>query len=103
MDEVDTFFKEINDVLFEGHKNGYLSDYELKCMLPEKPSVGKLYGLAQIHKQFTGSPPLRPIASGIGTMTENMAHYLDHHSKDLKSAIPTHLDDHQTFCGIWKV
>ena len=63
-------------------------------MRPKEPSIGRIYGLVKDHKETTRKiPPLRPICSGNGTMTEQISKFVDYHSRCLIENISSHLDD----------
>ena len=56
-------FDHIKDVIDFGLRNGQISKEDARAMIPERPAGGRCYGLSKDHKDFVGSPSLRPIIS----------------------------------------
>ena len=66
-------------------------------MDPTNCKTARIYGLAKDHKPFEDYPELRPIASLSGSPLENIAKFVDYHSRPLVKNISSHLDDTPDF------
>lgn len=71
--------------------------------MPATPRSAVFYLLPKIHKRFSlpGSPPPgRPIVSGVGSLTERISAYVDHHLQPLVTAQPSYIKDTYDFLTI---
>ena len=67
-----SIYDQICEILDAGLKSGEISEFEHSCMRLKEH--GCIYGLVKDHKETTRKiPPLRPICSGNGTMTEQIS------------------------------
>ena len=59
----------------------------------KKPA--RFYCLSKVHKKHTPPepPPVRPIISGSGSITENIGIYLEHHIKKIATTNKSYLKD----------
>ena len=71
------FEKKIREPLKELNQLDIIDQKTYDKLFPVGSYFGMLYGLAKVHKQLLNScPPFRPILSGIGTPTFNVAAFL---------------------------
>ena len=76
------------DLVQEGVEAGFIHPDDAKSMIPEEASPGRYYGLVKNHKeQHTWAagqtiPPLRPVVSGSGSISEGITHWVDENAKD---------------------
>ena len=86
---------EITAVLERAHKAGIISDHEMKHMSPSEKSAARFYALPKVHKDHVPGevPPLRPIISGSGSITESISHYVQDQIKDISKKHPSYLED----------
>ena len=92
----------IIDTLQEGLLNGWISQEEFLAMNPEDCDPANFYCLFKVHKKhiFGQPPPVRPIISGSGSITENMGKFVKHHIKPLSNKHQSYLQDTPHFlCG----
>uniref|UniRef100_A0A673J7M0 Uncharacterized protein n=1 Tax=Sinocyclocheilus rhinocerous TaxID=307959 RepID=A0A673J7M0_9TELE len=54
----------------------WINEQELKYLKNEYPRIPVLYTLPKIHKSLE-DPPMRPIVSGNGSLTETLSKFLD--------------------------
>jgi hypothetical protein len=89
----------ISLILVEAKENKIISEDEFKAMNPKDKDVGKYYHMYKVHKKHEeGSlPPVRPIISGSGSMTENISHFVDQHAKTLVPKVPSYIQDTPDF------
>ena len=87
----------IFQVLSNAHTAGKISDLEFNSMDPTNCKTARIYGLAKDHKPFENYPELRPIASLSGSPLENIAKFVDYHSRPLVKNISSYLDDTPDF------
>lgn len=65
-------------------------------LLPETPSTGKAYGMPKAHKQIEEGktiPPMRLVASGCGSNTENISHFIEHQTKHIPPMLDSYIQD----------
>ena len=64
-------------------------------MKPEEKGPGKFYYNFRVHKpnEQNKAPPVRPIISGSGSLTENPSLFVEHHLKDLAKTHKTFIQD----------
>ena len=55
------------------------------------------YRNSQVHKQHEHSPQTRPLISGSGSITENIAIFVEHHLKHIANKHDTYLQDTPDF------
>ena len=86
------------ELVDEGVTEGFIHPDDASIMRPVEAKPGRYYGLAKVHKpqhswpQVAGGrcPPLRPVVSGSGTISEGILHWVDEHAKgEVKSS--THI------------
>ena len=85
----------IKSVLTEGLEAQIITKEEFVAMNPDDKNPAKFYCISKIHKDHTPpeTPPLRPIVSGSGSITENMGVYLEHHIKEIAASHKSYLQD----------
>lgn len=70
-------------------------------MMVNFPVIPVMYILPKIHKKFTDVPPGRPIISAIGSMTEKISAFVDHHLQPLVISLPSYVKDSMEFGSIY--
>ena len=62
-------------------------------------NVAKFYANFKIHKPHIekSAPPIRPIVSGSGSITENLGVYVDHHIKNIAKKHASYIQDTPDF------
>ena len=83
----------------EGLDSKILTKEEFSAMVPMNMNIAKFYAIFKVHKphQENSAPPLRPIVSGSGSITENWGIYVDHHIKEVASNHESYLQDTPDF------
>ena len=68
-------------------------------MLADDKDPAKFYCTFKVHKDHVPmtAPPPRPIVSGSGSTTENIAAFVDHHIKDVSRQHHSYLQDTPDF------
>ena len=92
----------IISVLKEALENNIITKEEYAEMNPEDRNPAKFYCNYKEHKKkiHDNIPPVRPIISGSGAITENISVYVDHHIKDLSTKHKSYLQDTPHFLRI---
>ena len=83
----------IENVLKEAFENKIISKEEYNVLNLEAKNSATFYCNFQVHKQKEHDkiPPVRPIISGSGGITENISLYVEHHIKRLSTLHPSYL------------
>ena len=70
----------IAKVVSDGYEAQILNREEYEAMNPKEAHPGKFYATFKVHKPHKEgrAPPLRPIVSTSGSLTENIALYVEH-------------------------
>ena len=91
--------KEISDTVKKGLSKEWITAEEAKAMDPTDCTPGRFYMIFKVHKPHPPDqlPPGRPIVSGSGGYTENIAKFVDFHAKSLVTTIPSYLQDTPDF------
>ena len=92
--------KHISNVLNEGLENEFITKEEHKAMDPSDKNPSKFYCNMKIHKAHETIPPVRPIISGSGSITENIGVYVEHHINQISTTHPSYLQDTPHFLRI---
>lgn len=79
---------EIDNLLKVAFESNSIMKKEHAYLTNQHPVTAIIYSLPKIHENPT-DPPLRPIASGRGSVTEPLSKYVDFFLKDL----PFYLED----------
>ena len=87
-----TIKSEIDDLLKHGFENNWISKGEFEFLTVEFPITPVIYGLPKVHKNPT-KPPLRPIISSIGSVTDTLSKFVDFFLKDIVTLLPSYLRD----------
>ena len=95
--EIDRTKSKILSVLEIGLKEQIISEHEFNEMNPEDKNAGRFYCNFKVHKNYTHIPPVRPINSGSGSVTENISLFVNHHIKDLSNTHPSYIQDTPDF------
>ena len=92
----------IKDVLQEGLDSKFLSEEEFKAMDPTNMNLARFYANFKLHKQHkkNTAPPLRPIISGSGSITENLGVFVDYHIKEAATKHESYLKDSPDFLSM---
>ena len=93
----------ITNILKEGLENNFINKQEYDSMIPEDKNPGKFYSNLKVHKPHTymkAPPPVRPINSGSGSLTEGIATFVEHHIKQSATTHSTYLQDTPDFLRI---
>lgn len=83
---------EIDQVLEKALQRGWITVKEKYFLTVKHPICPVFYGLPKIHKSLI-DPPLRPIVSSIGCLTEPPSQYLDFFLKKYVCEVPSYLGD----------
>ena len=84
----------------EGLENKTITKEEFKAMDPTDKNPSKFYCNMKIHKTHDQIPPVRPIISGAGSITENIGVYVEHHINEISTTHPSYLQDTPQFLRI---
>ena len=89
----------IIQLIEEGFDNEIISKDEYSAMDPTNMGPAKFYELFKVHKSHTPgvAPPERPIISASGSITENIALFVENQIKDLANKHSTYLQDTPDF------
>ena len=85
----------ISKLMEDGNRMGYISDNDLKLMIPSG-KAGRLYGLPKVHKELkpgANIPTCRPIVSQSGSNTEYASRFVDYYAKPLVKEIESYVED----------
>ena len=90
--------EKITNIVKEGFDNDILSKEEFSATLPhadEAPIAGSFYCTFKVHKEYEHgkAPPPRGIVSCSGTLTENIAIFVENHIKELGQSHEAFLED----------
>ena len=69
-------------------------------MDPSDKNPSKFYCNMKIHKAHEDIPPVRPIVSGLGSITENIGVYVEHHINKISTTHTSYLQDTPHFLRI---
>ena len=71
-------------------------------MYPKDKEPSRFYSNFKVHKKHEHglTPPERPIISGLGSLTEGIGMYVNHHIKETGTKHPTYLQDTSNFLRI---
>ena len=82
----------IDNFIEASHKRGFITDKEKTFLVNDHPVCPVIYGVPKIHKTLE-NPPLRPIVSSIGSLTEPLSQYVDHFLRVHVQNLPSYLGD----------
>ena len=87
--------REINEVLIEARSLEIITKQEFKAMIPDDCEAARFYCNFKVHKpQLPGTPPpVRPIISGSGSITEEIGQFVDDHIKEVATKHPSFLQN----------
>ena len=93
--EVERTKNQIRNVLKDGLEKEIISREEYNAMSADDKNPGKFYSNFKVHKPHTHgeAPPVRPIVSGSGSLTEGIATYVEHFIKESSTYHDTYLQD----------
>ena len=80
--------KHILSVLKEGLDKEIITKEEFAAMDPCDKTASRFYCNLKIHKPHEDIPPVRPIISGSGSITENIGVFVEHHINKISTTIP---------------
>ena len=89
--------KRITNILKEGLHDGIINKAEFDAMKADDKKAGRFYMNFKVHKQHIHIPPPRPIVSGSGSITENIALFVESHIKHITTKHETYLQDTPDF------
>ena len=92
--EVKEIQNSVSRVITEGVTKGFISKNDAKYMTPSK-TPGRLYGLPKCHKEIKNGPlpPLRPIISNSGAVTEQISQFVDTHARAEVRKLESYVED----------
>ena len=85
---------QITQLLKQWEKRNLLDSNTVNGLINRHPSTATLYLLPKIHKKDV---PGRPIISAVGSPTEKISSFVDHHIKHLAQEQPSYLRDTKDF------
>ena len=93
--EIDRSKAKIRTILEEMFENNIISRLEFNAMCADDKSPGRFYCNFKVHKPHAHktAPPVRPILSGSGSITEGIATFVEHHIQPLSVSHDTYLQD----------
>ena len=85
----------VNHVLDEALNSENITKSEYDEMNPDNKVAGRFYCNFKVHKNHKEmeAPPVRPIISGSGSITENISLFIEHHIKDISTKHMSYLQD----------
>ena len=95
MSEVKVLQEAIKTELDKALDLKYISKSDHKAMQPSE-KVGRLYGQPKVHKAIPDGkklPPMRPIISASGSITENISHFVDTVTKNEVKKLESYVED----------
>ena len=92
--------KHILNVLKEGLEQEIITKEEYTAMDPSDKNASKFYCNLKTHKPHEDTPPVRPIVSGSGSITENIGVYVEHHIHNLSTSHKSYIQDTPHFLRI---
>lgn len=95
--EIERAKRRIINVLDVGLNSQIITQQEYNEMNPEDKDVGRFYCNFKVHKNYNHIPPVRPINSGSGSITENISLFVNHHIKDLSNTHSSYIQDTPDF------
>ena len=97
--ELERTKSKIRHLVQEGIENDILSKEESDAMVADEKDAAKFYCTFKVHKKHEpmNAPPPRPIVSGSGSVTENIAAFVDHHVKNVSKEHHSYLQDTPDF------
>ena len=97
--EVERSKKKIRNVLLYMLENKILSNLEFNAMCADDKNPGRFYCNFKVHKKHAHkeAPPVRPIISGSGSITEGIATFVEHHIQPISTSHDTYLQDTPDF------
>ena len=96
-DAFDKAKHDINMLLEEGIDHEFLTPNEFKAMKPDEKSPSRFYCNFKVHKTYEIVPPVRPIVSGSGSITENTGKFVAHHLSEVSTKHDSYLKDTPDF------
>lgn len=92
----------VKKIIEEGLENNIISQSEFDAMNADEKNAGRFYCNFKVHKQHEHktAPPVRPIISGSGSITENIGTFVEHHIKDIATKHESYLQDTPDFLRI---
>ena len=92
----------IKNVLKDAFENNIISKSEYSEMSPKNKNQSVFYFNLKVHKETNHNniPPVRPIISGSGSITENISLYVEHHIKESSIKHPSYLQDTPHFLRV---
>ena len=97
--KVDEAKSKIETTLKDMLNSNIITRQEFNAMCPKDKVPGRFYANFKVHKAHTPmkSPPVRPILSGSGSITEGIATFVAHHIKQSSISHDTYLQDTPAF------
>ena len=97
--EVEKAKKHIKQALKEGLDNEIITKGEYDAMCADDKNPGRFYTSFKVHKPHRHKevPPVRPIVSGSGSITEGIATFVEYHIKESATNHDTYLKDTSDF------
>ena len=97
--EMDRSKRIIKQFLQEGFNSKIKTKEEFNAMDPSNMNVAKFYATFKLYKPHLekSAPPIRPIVSGSGSITENLGVYVDHQIKDIAKRHASYIQDTPDF------
>ena len=94
--------EKIENVLHKALENKIISREEYNEMNPHNKDPAKFYCNFKVHKETNHDniPPVRPIISGSGSITENISLYVEHYIKESSVKHPSYLQDTPHFLRV---
>ena len=89
----------IKHLVKEGLENDILTKEESEAMLADEKDAAKFYCIFKVHKEHEPmtAPPPRPIVSGSGSATENIAAFVEYHINDISKEHKSYIQDTPDF------